>query len=1158
MAKFEQSDSTIVAMTAQKAELVQPTSKLFELFLRHTPAAIAVFDRDMRYLAASDRWYSDYELDGEDLIGKCHYDIFPQMQDWRRDRHRRCMEGETFKSEEEYYRRTDGSMVWIKTEMVPWRDDAEDIGGLIVFSEVITEQKKLRDQLQASVDRLNRSELIGETGTWEWTVETDTVTWSPGLEHVVGLGVEDNTDRIGTLDYVHPDDRHIVEDLSRDALAGLKPYDGEWRIVRPDGAIRHVHSKGEIIRDEDGKAVTIIGAMRDITEVKKAQQETRLRDQAIDQSPVSLAVTDMDGVIVYANRAFVSASGVDSKNDAIGINGREFLSDAQLAEDIFASLVRNGEWTGDITVEDADGYPRQYQTIARNVLDEAGNPFRMVASYLDVTEQRQAASQLEQSERRLRQAQQMAQVGSWSYDAVNHTYHIPEDTRAFLGLSEEYESYGPDQARAFIHPKDQDRIEARIMRVLSGEVARSEDQYQFVTSWGGTRHVRVITNAEKDGNGNVIGLNGVIQDVTSIKKIEAARLESERALQSLIDNLPGAVYRCEIDDDWTMRYVSESVESLLGYTPDELIDSRVTSLGTLIHPDDSGRVRDIVQDAVDGGRGFQMSYRIHDRSGRVKWLLEHGTAIYDENGQPIALEGYLTDVTDQQEAVAALESSETRLSAIMQAAPVGIVTMDTNGLIQSVNPAVERIYGYSTDELVGREVFSLYPEKLAAEMKALHRAFDPASKTRYLNTGVHEFAGLRKDGTEFPVQIAMTDYVIGGERRFVNCVLDVTDQKQAEEQLRQAQKLEMVGQLTGGLAHDFNNHLMAIQMNIELLLDRIGGDQEAVEFAESVLSSVGRSAELTGRLLAFSRRQALRPRVVAANQLVTDTARLLRRTLGETICIETDLASDLPQIEADPGQLENALVNLAVNARDAMPGGGRLIVRTGVDHAPVSQDEGGEVGEYVKISVEDDGDGMSDAVMAKVFEPFFTTKEVGKGTGLGLSMVYGFVKQSGGHIELASEVGNGTVIELYFPVAKAALHEPAKAESQTAVPGGHQRIMLVEDDPDVRSTVTTLLRSLGYDVAVAEDGAAALKKLDEGPAPDLLLADVVLPNGMSGRDVAEAVCKAVPDCKVLYMSGYTGTAMAAEGRLEEGVVLLSKPFPRSVLASKISEVLKAG
>jgi signal transduction histidine kinase/CheY-like chemotaxis protein len=384
---------------------------------------------------------------------------------------------------------------------------------------------------------------------------------------------------------------------------------------------------------------------------------------------------------------------------------------------------------------------------------------------------------------------------------------------------------------------------------------------------------------------------------------------------------------------------------------------------------------------------------------------------------------------------------------------------------------------------------------------------------------------------------------------------DVTTSKENERQLRQSQKLDAIGQLTGGIAHDFNNMLTVITGTAEILVDNLADRPDLLQIAKLIDEAAGRGAELTKHLLAFARRQPLQPRNVDVNTLVLDTARLLRPTLGEHIEIESMLGNDTEPAHVDPSQLSTALLNLAVNARDAMPGGGKLTLETSnvvLDEVYEQNNPGAQPGPYVMIAVSDTGTGIAASVRDKVFEPFFTTKEVGKGTGLGLSMVYGFVKQSNGHIKIYSEEGYGTTIKLYLPRADAQAEMLPVAEP---IEGGTETILVVEDDAMVRNFVVTQLRSLGYRTYTAASGAAALTEVDSGASFDLLFTDVIMPGGMNGRQLADAVLQRRPGIKVLYTSGYTENAIVHHGRLDAGVFLLPKPYRKSELAYMVRAAL---
>ncbi len=499
-----------------------------------------------------------------------------------------------------------------------------------------------------------------------------------------------------------------------------------------------------------------------------------------------------------------------------------------------------------------------------------------------------------------------------------------------------------------------------------------------------------------------------------------------------------------------------------------------------------------------------------------------------------------------------------RLRAVLDTAVDGIILIDTDGIVQIFNPACEKLFGYAAAEVIGQNVKLLMPAPF-------HDAHD-SYLANYRQTGTRKIIGIgrevvgrRKDGTTFPMHLSVGEATQNGDRFFVGIVHDLSERKRTEEQLIQAQKMEAVGQLTGGIAHDFNNLLTVIVGNAEFLSDTLKSRPDLKRIAETVISAAERGAELTRRLLAFSRRQTLRPIEIDCNKLVDGMQRLLRRTLREDIHIRTLLEPSPWLVFADAAQLESAILNLALNAQDAMPSGGNLTITT--SNIPLDghyNDLYPEVpsGDYVMIAVTDDGQGMAAEVREHAFEPFFTTKEVGKGSGLGLSMVYGFVKQSNGNVTIYSEPGLGTTVRLYLPaIADRLAVPPAEPAAIEEAPRGQGVVLVAEDDPYVRAYAVSTLASLGYRVLAAVDGHDALAKLSEHDDVSVLFTDVVMPGGMTGWDLAERAKEMRPAIKVLLTSGYAIETLASRGRLHADMVVLNKPYRKAELARRIRDVI---
>jgi PAS domain S-box-containing protein len=522
-----------------------------------------------------------------------------------------------------------------------------------------------------------------------------------------------------------------------------------------------------------------------------------------------------------------------------------------------------------------------------------------------------------------------------------------------------------------------------------------------------------------------------------------------------------------------------------------------------------------------------------------------------------------------------LSDSEDKFRGLLESAPDAMVIVNREGTIALVNMQTERTFGYSRHELIDKPIEVLIPTRFA-ERHVQHRsAFLSNPHARSMGVGLQLF-GRRKDGTEFPVEVSLSPRQTAegllvtsairdiSERRKAEAVLayEKGERERAEGILRQAQKMDVLGQLTGGIAHDFNNMLGVIVGNLEILEKRLQTDDPKIwNLIQGAMRGAERSAALTHRMLAFSRQQPLEPKPMDANKLVTGMSSLLHRTLRESIGIETVLAAGLWTVSADINQLENALLNLAINARDAMPNGGKLTIETGnvyLDETYASAHTEVTPGQYIMIAVTDTGVGMSAATIEKAFEPFFTTKEPGQGTGLGLSQVYGFVKQSVGHIKIYSEVGEGTTVKLYLPRAMSegtSFTEVSTARSQP-VRSRSETILVVEDNELLLASVATMLQEQGYRVLTAPNGIVALQLLDAEPDIQLLFTDVGLPGGVNGRQLADEAHRRRPDLLVLFTTGYTRNAIIHQGRLDPGVEFIGKPFTYAAFLAKIDRLLE--
>jgi PAS domain S-box-containing protein len=649
--------------------------------------------------------------------------------------------------------------------------------------------------------------------------------------------------------------------------------------------------------------------------------------------------------------------------------------------------------------------------------------------------------------------------------------------------------------------------------------------------------------------------------------------------RQLLEALPAAVYTT--DAEGRITFYNQAAIELSGRTP-ELGNDRWCISSRLHWPDGSPMRHDECPMAValKEDRPVRGVEAIMERpDGARIHFIPFPTPLHDASGALIGAINMLVDITERKKAEEArqqlnqtleqrvqertremaeafdrLRVSEERFRLLVQGVTdYAIFMLDTDGSVTNWNLGAERIYGYSAVEIVGSH-FSRFHNEKDRQRRLPEIALDTARRTgRYEGEGWR----LRKDGTTLWVS-AIIDAIHNDAGKlvgFAKITRDLTDRRVADEQLRQAQKMEAVGQLTGGVAHDFNNLLTAIIGNLEMLATALPERSTAKRYAEAALRAAARGGRLTEHLLAFSRRQEIQPQTVNVNDILSETLFLCQKTVGEGVELEVRLQPGIWACHIDPAQFEAAILNLAANARDAMCRAGRLTMAT--ENVTAGDSEGIDLiaGEYVVVSVTDAGCGMTADELARAFEPFFTTKDVGKGTGLGLSQVYGFAKQSGGTARIESRRGVGTTVRIYMPRDSGPLAEhatPADGLSGAATSGA--TILLVEDDPDVREMIVGMLSGLGYRTLVARTGPEALAILDQEGSVDLLFTDVVMPAGISGIDLARAATRSRPDLKILLTSGYAGAEPEAQSARRE-FPFIAKPYRTPALARKLREVI---
>ena len=701
-----------------------------------------------------------------------------------------------------------------------------------------------------------------------------------------------------------------------------------------------------------------------------------------------------------------------------------------------------------------------------------------------------------------------------------------------------------------VHAEDRARVAEMLPELI--EQGSMTIRYRVVRPDGEVRWVEDRAVLARNADGRAVRFDGVIIDITEDKKREArlrAKQEQLNEFAQALDLVPAMARKL----DGEILHWGKGLELLYGWPADKAVGQKAHQLLATEFPLPLSEIQnELRQTGVWQGELL----RRHRNGERVvvasRWALYRRDA-----GNAASILEFDSDVTETKRAQSMLKEREARLRSVLETAPDAIIIIGPEGHIQYFSAAAEKLFGYAAGEVIGCNIKMLMPVP--------HRQNHDEHLAQYLRTGERHIIGVgrqvegqRKDGTIFPIELAVGEVKLGETHIFTGFVRDITARVKIEEDFRQAQKMEAIGQLTGGIAHDFNNLLTVISGNLELLERRLT-EPEARDLLGEAQEATRLGAELTKRLLAFGRRQSLNPKLTDLNSLAQGMTGLLRRSLGETIEIETRLSGGLPLALIDPGQIENALLNLAINARDAMPQGGQLIIETSA--AEIDKDDASAYmdvspGRYITLAVTDNGTGMTPEVRQRAFEPFYTTKEHGVGSGLGLSMIYGFVKQSGGHVQLYSELGHGTTVRLYLPAY--AGESPITVEKDSApvrhAPFG-KTILVVEDNHRVRKVSVRRMKELGYAVLEADNGPAALLLLDHEESIDVLFTDVVMPGGMTGLDLAQEACRRRPRLKVLFTSGYAEPAAIKGDLPTSGVIWLGKPYSIKELDAKLRELL---
>jgi PAS domain S-box-containing protein len=1023
----------------------------------------------------------------------------------------------------------------------------------------ITIRQQTLQKLQETAQQLLAAQRIARIGSYGYDLTTGFWNCSVVLDELFGLAEPGfKKDLAGWLQIIHPENRDEMERyFKEDVVKARAEFDREYRIIRQkDQQVRWVHGLGRLILNDRGEVAQMVGIIQDITERKLAEEaltaERTLLRAVVDLLPDRIYVKDTQSRFLLGNEAVAQRMGAASPADLIGKSDAEFFP-PQIAAEFRADELEvlkgvpliNKEESADRT----DGAPEMILTTKLPLKDGSGKIIGLVGCGRNITDRKQAEQALQESQALYHSLVMQLPVGIFQKDQQGRFVLVnpefcrlknmkPED---FLGktprevtLSEAVKPHYDTLSTKFY--ADGEDHHQQIMR--TGKSIELDEEY--LLDGDRERFLHVIKLPVPGPDGKVIGTQGVQFDITERKLAE----RSLKLFRTLIERSSDGIY---VVDPATGHFldVNESACRVLGYSRDELL--ALTIFDVTVKPD-----RAIYTDSGAGikNSGHVIQEVLHRRKDGSTYPVEASLSSVTLDREYLVT--IVRDITERKRA----EEAHARLATAVEQAAESIVITDIGGKILYVNPAFEKTSGYTRAEILGQTTRSLKSGKHNAEF--YHRMWTVLGRGEIWSG---HFINRRKDGEFFEEEATITPVRDAGGKivNYVAVKRDVTREVQLEAQFRQSQKMEAIGQLAGGVAHDFNNILAVIQLQAGQLKSEAGLSRQQLEYASDIETAAQRAANLIRQLLMFGRKQSLQLRDLDLNEAVTGIAKMLQRILGEQIHIQFKFASQPLLIHADTSMLEQVMMNLAVNARDAMPKGGQLIVETEAvefDEAKAAQTVQARPGSFVRVSVADTGFGIPPENLPRIFEPFFTTKDVGKGSGLGLATVFGIVQQHHGWINVYSETGRGTTFRVYLPRLDKPADKKILRPPLATIAGRKETILVVEDEPALRANVRSVLTRLGYLVLEASHGKAAIEVWKQHRTEiRLVLTDLVMPGGMTGVDLAGELLRQDPKLKVVFASGYSADIVSNDFPMVEGLNFLSKPFEVQKLAQIIRQRL---
>ncbi len=1036
------------------------------------------------------------------------------------------------------------------------------------LARTLAQREKQDSALIASERRFRLAAQNASNLIYDWDLATGMVEWAGPIDEVMGQppGGFPRTEAAWNAAIIDQDRARVIA-ADREHIASHQQYREEYRVRRADGAILTWSDHGTVVYDDQGRAVRWIGAIADVTAARAAESERLRAGEALSlseqrlrrlyESPmVGFIFWDLDGGIVDANDQFLRMVGYDRSDLTAGRLRWLDMTPPEWHEFERGKLAEL-EQRGVVEPFEKE-YLRKDGTrlpilIGGGFLD-AGRR-RGVSWVHDLSERKRTEAALAESESRSRALVELSPTAILilSGGAVVFANHA---AARLLGANDARDLIGKP-ALDFVHPDFRDAVRERHARLMAGEAVAAIDE-KLVRLDGEVVDAEIrATPFAWRGHAAV---HIVATDISARRRADEAMRASEERFRQLADAIDTVFWITTADLGRTI-YVSPAWQRVYGSPVQTAYDDPMAWYQA-IHPDDRPGI-DLSAEAV--ASPIDIRYRIIRADGAMRWLRTRAYPVRDPDGavhRRIGLTEDITELERVEERVSRVQGERDqlldRLELQLEAMPIACLLTDAALTVTYANPATERILGVAIGDLIGRPLRDAIPTSDPAVVdRALAEVLARRAPPAQVVTGLDRLGRqVAAEWRHLPLD--------GGDGAFAGAMsmaIDVGERKRLEDQLRQAQRMEAVGQLAGGVAYDFNNLLTVITGYGETHLQNLAKGDPRRRGVEQMLKAAKRAMALTHQLLAFNRRQAIQPRVVDLNGIVGGLEGTLRRVIGDGVELVSRLHPRLGRVRADPGQIEQVLMNLCVNARDAMPRGGRLTIETAnveLDEIYTRLHPTVKPGSTVMLSVADTGVGMDPETQARIFEPFFTTKDPEKGTGLGLATVYGIVKQSGGNIWFSSEPGRGTVFKLYLPRVEDTAALDSRAPDTEEVRVGAETILLVEDETDVRELIREMLSTEGYRVIEAGNGKEALAAAEKADHRiDLMMTDVVMPK-MSGTELAERLGRTVTGLKVLYMSGYMDKMIVDQGVLDRDFTFLEKPFTSAILLRKVREALDRG